>query len=240
MKRRALLTGLIAAAGLPGGRWLARGQQPADLAACLAEPGIALYLDLYEGDLVMTQEELLPRADWLLFASPATPVSFYFPPDWTGQVLFATTFTQAGAPQWSPQQTQTSGLVAAQVVSPDGSAGWAFVAGTLLGVMLDSDQAATVAERGVLGDATGGTRFCAYGEPGVLGWSWLTGVEQNGSTLLTNGELFVDGSGFSVLSYYTLYGPQAQFEALMRTVFLPIQWQLLRTGEGLVIPTPTP
>ena len=100
MNRRSLLTGLIATAvaALPGGKSLAQGQRPADLAGCLAEPGIALFLDLFEGKPVMTPEELLPGANWQLFSSPATPVFFLFPPDWVGQVLFASTFSPNGAP----------------------------------------------------------------------------------------------------------------------------------------------
>ena len=68
MNRRSLLTGLIATAvaALPGGKSLAQGQRPADLAGCLAEPGIALFLDLFEGKPVMTPEELLPGANWQL------------------------------------------------------------------------------------------------------------------------------------------------------------------------------
>ena len=82
MKRRSMLAGLLGAAlgATPGRRLLAQSGQPEDLAGCLAEPGIALFLDLFQGRSNLTSQELLPGADWQLYSSPSTLVSFSIRP----------------------------------------------------------------------------------------------------------------------------------------------------------------
>lgn len=248
MNRRSMLAGLlgVAAAVTSVNRLRAQGGQRADLAGCLAEPGIALYLDLFEGRAPLTFEELLPGADWRLFSSPYALVSFLYPPDWSAQELYAATFTQSAAPIWTTNVPQAGGLLSARVGAPDSSALWEYVAGTFQGVALSIEQAIAIAEGGVLGDGYGGSRLCRYTEPTINGGTaWLTAVDSNGLLVLTNGTLFVDASGssrFSVITYYALVAPRASYEQVMRQVFLPIQWQLLRReGDGSVLtPTPTP
>lgn len=243
MKRRAVLSGLICsiAASVPSMRALAQGTQPADLAGCLAEPGIALYVDLVQGRPVMTTEELSPGANWQLFVSPVTATSFLYPPDWAGQELYAATFSATGAPQWTAQQESAAGMVSARVLLPHSTALWEFVAGSLQGIALTIEQAVGIAEQGVLGDGVTGNRLCLYTQPAIDGGiAWFTAVEWNGSILLTNGTLYTDASGFSpfsVLTYYGMGGPRDQLEHLMRTVFLPIKAQLSGGGDE---PTPTP
>lgn len=245
MHRRALLAGLVGVATgvAPAGRLLAQtGQQPADLQACMSEPGLALYLSMLSGQLPMTSQELLPGATWQLFSSPYSTAVFLYPPDWTGQVLFASTFTQHAAPQWTGQQQSASGITSARVTSSDASAAWESVAGGIQGVALTLEQVVAIAEGGLLGDGYTGTRMCAHTEPLANGGTaWLTALDANGTIVLTNGTLFSDPSGpYSVITYYGMAAPQAQFEQTMRSVFLPIQWQLLQSGGSLPTPTPTP
>lgn len=246
MNRRSMMAGMVGLTlgATPCGRSLAQTGQPADLAGCLTEPGIALFLDLFQGRSTLTSQELLPPSSWQLFASPATTVSFFFPFDWAAQVLFASTFTQSVAPVWTDQQQSASGLISARVLLPHSTAVWEYVIGTLQGVALTIDQAVAIAEGGVLGDGVVGNRLCAHTETTINGGTaWLTAAESNGSVLLTNGTLYADASGFSpfsVLTYFGMGGPREQLEQLMRTVFLPIQFQLLQSGDGYLSPTPTP
>ena len=136
------------------------------------------------------------------------------------------------------------GLLSARVASPDATAAWEYVAGTLQGVALSIEQAIAIAEGGMLGDGYAGTRLCLHTEPTINGGTaWLTAIESNGLLVLTNGTLFADASGlspFSVITYYALVAPRASYEQAMRQVFIPIQWQLLRLGGGDPTPTPTP
>ena len=246
MKRRTVLTGSIGALVAHGSfaRALAQGGQSADLAGCLAEPGIALFLDVFQGASTLTSTELLPGADWQVYSTPYTTVAFLYPPDWNAQVLSASTFSPGGAPQWMSGPPGTPGLVSARVVSPDSTAAWEYAVGTLQGVALTIEQAIMVAEGGLLGDAGAGSRLCMHTEQNMAGGlAWLTAVDSNGLLVLTNGTLFADASGFtpySVLTYYAFAAPRAQFELVMRSVFLPIQWQLLQSGGSLPTPTPTP
>lgn len=247
MNRRTVLAGVLGTAFCAGtvDRSLAQGGQRAELAGCLAEPGIALFLDVFEGRSALTLQELLPGTDWQLFSSPYSLVSFLFPADWSAQLLYAATFTQNAAPIWTTNIPQPGGLLSARVVSADATSAWEYVAGTLQGVALSIEQAIAIAEGGVLGDGYAGTRLCLYTEPTLSGGTaWLTAIESNGLLALTNGSLFADASGFSpfsVITYYSLVAPQASYEQVMRQVFLPIQWQLLRRDDGpssTVTPTP--
>lgn len=247
MKRRTLLAGWIGTllAATPIGRsWAQTGQQPSDLQACLSDPGVALYLALQQGQLAMTSQELLPGPTWQLFVSQATPISFYFPPDWIGQTLFASTFSPNGAPQWTTQQQSIGGIASARITAPDATALWEYAIASLQGVALTIEQGVMIAESGVLGDGVQGNRLCIHTEPTLDGGTtWFTAVEWNGSILLTNGSLYADASGFvpfSVLAYYGMGGPRTRFESLMRSVFLPIQFQLLQGYGSNPTPTPTP
>lgn len=246
MKRRSVLSGVVGAGlALAVGRGSrAQTGQPADLAGCLAEPGIALFLDVFQGRSNLTSQDLLAGADWQLFSSPYTLVAFLYPPDWSPQVLFANSFTQNAAPIWSNPTPQSPGIISARVVSLDSTAAWEYVAGTLTGVALTVEQAIAIAEGGVFGDGFTGTRLCVHTEPTINGGTaWLTATESNGLLALTNGTLFADASDFSpysVLTWYSLVAPRTQYEQFMRQVFIPIQWQLLQSGGSEPIPTPTP
>ena len=246
MNRRAAIAGMlgVAVALTAGRRSLAQPGQRSDLAGCLAEPGIALYLDIFEGRSTPPFQELLPGADWLLFSSPYSLVTFLYPPDWPAQLLYAATFSENAAPIWTADIPQAGGMLAARVMSPDSTALWEYVAGTLQGVAISIEQAIAIAEGGVLGDGYAGTRLCLYTEPTVNGGiAWLTAIERDGLLVLTNGTLYADTSGFSpfsVITYYSLAASQATYEQTMRQVFLPIQWQLLKRGGEEPLWTPTP
>lgn len=245
MKRRSLLAGMLATGlGTAGMCRTGTEAQAPDLARCMAEPGIALILNLFQGQPVMQLEELMPQADWQLFASPATPVSFYYPPDWTGQVLYASTVSPGGSPQWVDQQQSSSGLISARVVSPQANAIWEYVVGSLLGVALTLEQAVALAESGVFGDGPSGSRLCTHTEQTISGaTSWFTAVERDGVMLLTNGTLSSDPTAtvpYSILTYYALGGPRAELESVMREVLIPIQWQMMRGTSYVPTPTPTP
>lgn len=246
MHRRAIIAGMV---GLTAGvrplsrRTLAQmGQPPADLQGCMSEPGLALYFDLLAGRPVMDTRELLPGANWQLFGSPSSSTTFLFPPDWVGQTLFASSFTQNAAPQWTAQQTALSGIVSSRVTSSDSSAAWESVTGGLQGVAVTLEQVVAMAEGGLLGDGYSANRLCGHTEMTANGGTaWATAVNANGTIVLSNGTLYADPSGpFSVITYYAMAGPQAAFEQLMRTVFLPIQVQLIRGDGGEPTPTPTP
>lgn len=246
MKRRTVLAGITGAAAmlLPGSRLLAQSGQPTELAGCLAEPGIALFLDVFQGRSTLTSQELLPGAGWQLFSSPYATVDFLYPPDWIGQLLYASSFTQNAAPLWTSGAPQTGGVLASRVVSPDSTALWEYVVGSLSGVALSFEQAIAIAEGGVLGDGYAGTRLCSYTTQNITGGiDWLTAIDSNGLLVLTNGTLVADASGlspFSVITYYSLVAPRAGYEQTMRQVFIPIQWQMLRSGGGNPTPTPAP
>lgn len=248
MRRRSMLAGML---GVGLGTAIcaeseAQTGPTTDLAGCLAEPGIALFLDVFQGRSTLTFQELLPGADWVLFSSPYSLVAFLHPPDWSAQLLYASTFTQNAAPIWTAGVPQAGGLLAARVVSPDASAAWEYVAGTLQGVALSIEQAIAIAEGGILGDGYSGSRLCLHTEPTISGGTaWLTAIESDGRLVMTNGTLFADASGFSpysVITYYGLAAPRASYEQVMRQVFLPIQWQLLRRGgeDAVATSTPTP
>lgn len=245
MHRRAVIAGMVGlAAGVsPLSRSLLAqsGQPPADLQGCMSEPGLALYFELLAGQPVIDTRELLPGASWQLYSSPYSLTTFLFPPDWVGQTLFASTFTQTAAPQWTAQQTNISGIVSSRVTASDSSAAWESVAGGLQGVAVSLEQVVAMAEGGLLGDGYTATRLCGHTEATVNGGTaWATAVNASGTIVLSNGTLFADQSGpFSVITYYAMAGPQAAFEQLMRTVFLPIQVQLVQ-GGGELTPTPTP
>ena len=234
----------MALGAAPRGRLLAQTGQTTDLVGCLAEPGIALFLEVFQGRSNLTSHELLPGTNWQLFTLPYGLVAFLYPPDWIGQVLFASTFSQNAAPQWTGQQQNASGIVSTRVTTADSTAAWEYAVGTLQGIALTLDQSVAIAEGGILGDGYTGTRLCMHTEPALNGGvAWLTAIERNGLLVLTNGTLFADASGlspFSVLTYYSFVGPRAQFEQLMRSVFIPIQWQLLYAGGSDPTPTPIP
>lgn len=247
MNRRTMLGGLLgsAVAISPGRILRAQTEQRPELAGCLAEPGIALFLDLFEGQQTLTLQELVPPADWLPFSLPYSPVWFLYPPDWSAQLLYAATFTQNAAPIWISNVPQTGGLLSARVVSPDATSAWEYAVGSLQGVVISIEQAIAIAEGGMLGDGYAGSRLCFSTGPAIpTGIAWLTAIDSNGLLALTNGTLIVDTSGFvpfSVITYYSLVAPRANYEQVMRQVFVPIQWQLLRRDDGAsstVTPTP--
>lgn len=245
MNRRAILAGLLGTGlgmSLAGRPIVQAAQQPADLQGCMSEPGLALYLGMFQGQFPVSSQELLPGADWQLFSSPYATTAFLFPPDWIGQVLFASSFTQNAAPQWTAQQQSASGITSARVTSSDSSAAWESVAGGIQGAALTLEQVVAMAEGGLLGDGYAGTRLCGHTEATLNGGTaWLTALDSNGTIVLTNGTLYADPSGgFSVITWYAMAGPQAQFEQIMRSVFLPIQWQLIQAGGSNPAPTPTP
>lgn len=246
MKRRSVLAGLfgVSFGAVLRGKTEAQTGQTGDVTACLAEPGIALFLDVFQGTSNLNFQELLPGAGWQLFSSPYSLVTFLYPPDWSAELLYAATFTENAAPIWTADVPQAGGLLSARVMSADATAAWEYVAGTFQGVAMSMEQAIGMAEGGMLGDGYTGNRLCIYTEPTMSGGSaWLTAIESNGLLLLTNGTLFADSSGFSpfsVITYYGMVAPRASYEQVMREVFIPIQWQLLRRGGEDAVATSTP
>ncbi|MCA9859216.1 MAG: hypothetical protein KC438_05805 [Thermomicrobiales bacterium] len=60
---------------------------------------------------------------------------------WMAQLLYAASFTQNATPIWTNDTPQSPGIRSARVVSPDSTAAWEYVAGTLTGIALSVEQA---------------------------------------------------------------------------------------------------
>lgn len=134
-------------------------------------------------------------------------------------------------------------VVSGRTVSPNGAAGFEFASGILQGVMLSPLQAATVAELGMVGERAGLSTLCAYEDENPLGPAWLRAVVVDDETLLVTQSYAVANSGimpYTIVTYYSMYGPREQFEPLMRRIFLRIMGQVYRGREISVTPTPTP
>jgi hypothetical protein len=245
--RRGVLLGALGGTGVAllgravGGQGTPPVATPGD---CSRVPALRLFADWIAGKPVLRPEELRPPLDWVVFNQFGAPVSFLHPGDWIPSALFASGLTPAGAIAWETTPSPTTFLAASRIVSPDGQALYEYVAGVLAGVALTLDEAAMAAEQGVLGnDGTATVPICAEDDPAAFGPSWMRAGRFGELVVTTGGSLLSDPSGgspFTTLNYQSFVGPEARYTELMRTVFIPIMYQLLMAGAGTLEPTPTP
>lgn len=212
---------------------------------CSSDPGVDLYIGFILGYPVVQLPDLVVPNDWTLHPNTYGGVIFRQPPGWSGATLYAYEFSSRGLPLFTAQQRPplAPAVVAGRTVSDNGAAGFEFVSGTLQGVMLSPLQAATVAELGIVGERARITTLCAYEDQNPLGPAWLRAVVVDDDTLLLTQGYAVAYSGmipYTIVTYYSMYGPRDQFELLMRQVFLRIMGQFYRGREISVTPTPTP
>lgn len=208
---------------------------------CRVEPGVELLAEWNLGYPVVSPVELTPPLDWVRFIHPTLPVTFLYPPDWIPVALWADAFSSSGAPIWSDQPVGLPQLTSERIVSPAGDAAFELVSGTINGVRLTPGQAAFIAEQGLLGENAEVTPLCTFEDANPLFPSWFHGMRYQGSVLVTEGWPLPQSGLFgesTILNYYSMVGPQARFEELMRTVFMPILAQL-SGGGGESNPTPT-
>ena len=247
--RRALLAGAggVAVGLLAGGsRTSAQIPVPTPVQGdCGSDPGVELYLGFILGYPVVQLTDLVVPNDWTLHPNTYAGVIFRQPPGWGGATLYAYQVTPQGLPLWTPQQQPPLApvMVAARSVSMAGDAGFEFVSGSLQGVQLTPLQAATVADLGMVGDRPRRTTLCAYEDQNPQGPAWLQASVVDRSTLLLTQGYAVPYSGlvpYTIVTYYSMYGPRDQFEPLMREVFLRFMGQFYRGQEISVTPTPTP
>lgn len=209
---------------------------------CHPEPGVQLLAEWNLGLPVLSPIELLPPLTWVRYLHPTSPVSFLYPPDWIPIALWAESLSPTGMPVWLDQPVALPQLTAHRIVSPTGDAAFEFVSGTVTGMALSPAQAAWVAEQGIMGEQAELTPLCTFEYAHPLLPSWFHGMHTGDRVLVTEGYplpqtgLFGDST---ILNYYSMAGPQANFETLMRTVYIPILAQL-SGGGGESEPTPTP
>lgn len=245
LTRRTVILSAGAALGtMVASRRMAVGQgipTPVITGDCRSEPGVELLAEWNLGYPVVSPIELVPPMDWVRFYHPTLPVTFLYPPDWTPLALWTDSFTQTGAPIWSDQPIALPQLTSERIVSPDGDAAFELVSGTVAGMALTPAQAASIAEQGLLGDQAQPTPLCTFEDANPLLPSWFHGLYVDGSVMVSEGWPLPQSGLFgesTILNYYTMAGPQADFEGLMRTVFMPILAQL-SGGGGESNPTPT-
>jgi hypothetical protein len=248
LTRRAALWAAVAGAGtiLLGNRAAGQASNPEVVRGdCSQVPGLQLMLDWYAGQPVISHQELVPPATWRIFTAPGTPV-FLYPGDWTPYPRWAETLSPAGSPVWLTSPTPTSYVAGARIVSPDGRSLYEYVSGTFTGTALSLDQSAMAAEQGVLGEGEMTTPICVIEDSRLFNPYWTRGGRVGDSILLTGGSIYSDGNPsfpMTVITYQAMMGPEAIFEDLVRTVFIPIMYQFRMAGSSIVptpIPTPTP
>jgi hypothetical protein len=243
LSRRRLGMGALLTAGVLMTRSVAGGEKAAafDLTGdCGSEPGVQLLLDWSLGRPVLQITELAPPASWAQYSHPTLPLFFRYPPDWLPVALWAETFSANGMPIWLDQPVPLPQLVSGRIISPDGYASFEFTAGTITGYALTTEQSAMVAKQGIVGELPRLTSICTHEIPAELEPGWFHADMLDASVLVSYGWPRSPTSGLyatTTLTYYTLFGPQEQFEELMRTVYIPILSQLEGGGDT---PTPTP
>lgn len=247
--RRGLLAGAGGVAvGLAAGRGRGAAQMPVPTPVqgdCASDPGVELFLGFILGYPVVQLTDLVVPNDWTLHPNTYGGVIFRQPPGWSGATLYAYEFSPQGMPLFSAQQRPplAPAVVSGRTVSANGAAGFEFASGTLQGVMLSPLQAANVAELGMVGERARLATLCAYEVQNPLGPAWLRAVAVDDETLLLTQGYAVAYPGmmpYTIVTYYSMYGPRDQFEPLMRQVFLRLMGQFYRGREISVTPTPTP
>jgi hypothetical protein len=207
---------------------------------CSDEPGVQLLVEWRLGLPVMTLEELLPPRSWVRYVHPTTPVTFLYPPKWQEQPLWADSFSQDGVPLWTDKPIAMPQLTSERLISPDGDALFEFAGGTIAAAVLAPGEAATVAEMGVVGEDARLRSICSYEDANPLLPGWFHAARVEDSVLVTYGWPIANATSLwpnTIVYYYSMFGPRDSFEDLMRTVYIPILFQLTGIGGG---PTPTP
>ena len=243
--RRSLALGLLTLPFLMRGRQ-ALGQAPPGpivTGDCRTEPGVTLIAEFDLGLPVMPIPDLLPPLDWARYFNPQIGLTFLYPGTWSAQTLWAEQLSPQGAPLWTTQQPFVPALTTARIVSPDGDAAFEAAVGTLYGALLSPLQAATVAELGMAGEGSRLTPICDYENRNPLAPSWFRAAYADDSVLVSEGYALPSPSAFTpntVVTYYAMIGPRAEFEVLMREVYLRILFQFLPGGGEEPTPTPVP
>jgi hypothetical protein len=207
---------------------------------CADEPGVQLLVEWRLGLPVMTLEELLPPRSWVRYLHPTMPVTFLYPPDWREQPLWADRFSREGVPLWTDQPMAMPQLTSERLISPDGDALFEFAGGTIVGAALAPGEAATIAELGVVGEEARLRSICSYEDANPLVPGWFHAARVEDAVLVTYGWPIANATALwpnTVVYYYSMLGPRDRFDDLMRTVYIPILFQLTGIGGG---PTPTP
>jgi len=246
MTRRTFIGG----AGATGASFIlagktARGQAiptPVITGDCRPEPGVQLLAEWNLGISNLSPIDVLPPLTWTRYYHTTIPVTFLYPPDWNPTPLWADSFSQTGMPLWVHEPMMLPQLTVERIVSPNRDAAFEFVTGTISNVALTPAQAAHVAEQGLLGDQITLTPLCTFEHEHPLVSSWFHGMYAGSGVLVSEGWPIPQTSVFgpsTILNYYTMVGPREQFEMLMRTVFIPILYQLSGSAGGET-PTPVP
>ena len=243
--RRALLAGVLAVPLLYVWREGWQNDDSAIAAAdnCQSEPGVEFLRRFNLGAPGVPFADLLAPADWVLHPNQANSMWFRYPPGWRPEVWWADQFTRDGAPIWTAQQPWVASLFSVRAISPNGDAMFEMAGGTVMSHRLSLDQAATLAERGAVGNDVQLTPICEEELPSPLGPMWFRASAFGDFVLVTQGVPFTDPTGFANgtgLGYYSMYGPRDEFDALAHDVFVRILYQLYPDPITLVTPTPTP
>ncbi len=209
---------------------------------CGVQPGVELLIGWSQGQIQLPPDELRAPLDWVVFAHPNSPSSLLVPPDWGWQIGWADSFTPSGAPIWQETPPATPQLTGVRLISGDGTAAYEYTSGTILGPPLEPAQVAVVAQQGTLGERPALQLICSISDQNPLRPAWLTADWVGESVLVTTGSAVPLQDAFmpaTVVTYQNFVGPSAQFEELMRTVFIRFLFQLLSGGTA-ADPTPTP
>lgn len=201
---------------------------------CSREPGVQLLLDWRSGDAVFSSAELLPGADWAVFAHPASAIALVIPPGWKAEMLFATDFTRTGEPRWSRRQPQLPQLSLLRITSPDGDAVFEYGLGSIQGPALTTSVVAQVATQGTLGADPEIRPICAYDDPAnPVSPSWFQASRVDRAVLVSSGNalgLLDAYAPATIVSYFDMLGPRRDYEELMGSVFIPLLYQF--SGGG--------
>jgi hypothetical protein len=231
----AMLMGLVDPAGV------ARTSQPAPDSECSAAPGVQLLIDLGRGLPVMSSQELAIPAGWTSFFDQQMGIGFYHPADWGIVRLWADQLSAGGAPVWTAQQPLMPIVASARAVAPSGDAAFETVVSNLPNVGVTPTDAATLARRGVTGDGVAAEPICTLRT--AFSYDWVDAAFAGGATIMTMGVIETNSGPFapsSVLVWYSLVAPEAQFEAYVRDVFARILYALIPAPVVNPSPTPTP
>lgn len=232
--RRSLIHGIVGGVGIAllGRSASAQVNAPGTTEGdCSKLEGLQLLQDWLAQKVVIPPDELRPGGDWQLFTGT---VSFFYPKNWTATQLWSSGLTPSGAIDWQTQRTTESYLAGVRVTSPDEQAIYEIVSGTIAGVALDLDSAASAAEQGVLGQGKRIKQTCFYRDIVSYPQNWTHAGTYRKQSVITGGNLTTLNDAYypaSFINYQTFIGPEDDFTSLMRTTYIPIMFQFF-VGSG--------
>jgi hypothetical protein len=204
---------------------------------------LQLLLDWDAGRVTLSRDELYPPVDWQFLSHPGHSRAFFYPPDWTAFRLWASGLTASGAVDWQLSWSPSSTMAASRIVSPEGNALYEAVIGLVSGVTLDLQQAQLAAEQGALGDGQVTDPICHYENTVRTDATWTHAGWYGDLAVTTAGNVFTDVvtiGNQTYLDYQSFIGPKDQYTSLVRSVFIPILYQIRTSGSSRGEPTPTP